>query len=504
MTSITTHPQPNSVQLVWLRRDLRLDDHRAFYHAFSTNHHILPVFILDEDILVHFPDPNDPRLTFLIATLQTINQQIKAQNPNSGLLVYKGSAKQLIPELTAHFPQIIGLSAARDVEPSAQLRDQYVTQKLQQQKRTTHWLWDHLLSPPDIINKPDGQPYKVFTPFAKKLHEWLAQSQSRTRLENLTSEQYQRFAPMEPFTHLANKAPNIHCLWINLDQSISQILHPIGYKETAHCALQPDRALTKLYDFVDHHLDHYHASRDFLHGPNNTSQLSPYLRFGLISPRQCLHSISMHLAQGNLGAKSWLNELIWRDFYAHILYHFPESATEEWNPRYRHLPWHQQQEWVERWQEGRTGVPIIDAAMRQLRQHYWMPNRARMIVASYFTKDLLLDWRIGEQHFKRYLIDYELASNVGGWQWCASVGTDAQPYFRVFNPYLQAAKFDPNGDYIRSHIPELISLQGAAIIDPEKLPPLLRQTLPYPKPMIARNGTIDRVKKFFNSNQNTH
>ncbi|MGE3714636.1 MAG: deoxyribodipyrimidine photo-lyase, partial [Alphaproteobacteria bacterium] len=212
-------------------------------------------------------------------------------------------------------------------------------------------------------------------------------------------------------------------------------------------------------------MGNYANTRDMV-GQEGTSQLSPYLRFGLVSVRECVRA-AMDAGRNN-GTQTWIKELIWREFYAMILFHFPDSAGKEWNEKYRDMHWPGKDAHFKAWQEGKTGYPIVDAAMRQLKELGWMHNRARMIVASFLTKDLHIDWRKGEEHFAQYLMDYEQASNAGGWQWAASTGTDAQPWFRIFNPVLQSRKFDPDGTYIRRYVPELKMVKGDAVHEPAK------------------------------------
>ena len=221
----------------------------------------------------------------------------------------------------------------------------------------------------------------------------------------------------------------------------------------------------RLKAFIQKQVRSYHEQRDML-AAEGTSALSPYLRFGLVSVRQCAR---LAAEMDGKGAHIWMNELIWRDFYATILFHYPDSATQEWNEKYRGtIEWSNSDVMFSRWQQGKTGYPVVDAAMRQLLETGWMHNRARMIVASFFTKHLLLDWRRGEEHFAQLLMDYDMASNVGGWQWAASTGTDAQPYFRIFNPITQGERFDPEGEYIRHWVPELRGLPAKEIHSPWK------------------------------------
>jgi deoxyribodipyrimidine photo-lyase len=267
------------------------------------------------------------------------------------------------------------------------------------------------------------------------------------------------------------------------------MLSIMGYKP-ADLGLWPtDNPRALLHRYIELHLEGYKDRRDRLDDwEGGTSRLSPYLRHGLISLRECCRLASHY---DNKGANQWINELIWREFYHHILFHYPDSITHEFQEQYRGLKWHENDEWVERWKAGKTGYPIVDAAMRELTETGFMHNRARMIVASFFTKDLHLNWRIGEEHFAQYLMDYELSSNVGGWQWAASTGTDAQPYFRIFNPELQSRRFDPEGAYIRRFVPELRDLDNDAIHAPHKAGGLFAATNDYPAPIVDHHREKD-------------
>lgn len=448
------------MNIVWLRRDLRLHDHAALHAALEEKGPIQPIFILDTEILERFDNKRDHRLAFIADALIYINTELKKRGGQ--LWVFHGKPLDIVPKLGGN------VFAAEDFEPATIARDKEVAKKCD-----LTLVLDHLLAHPKQISKDDGNPYKVFTPYSKA---WYAASNDGWFSERKIHDKGRYANSKAPLPTLA------------LD-SAEELLKAIGY-EYAPLEIWPvENGQDRLEYFEKRILRGYHETRDFP-GQDGTSRLSPYLRFGLVSIRECYRA-----AQGKPGAAKWIGELIWRDFYAMILYRFPDSATKEFQEQYRDIKWSYDKAHIKAWKEGKTGYPIVDAAMRQLLIEGWMHNRARMIVASFLTKHLQVDWRIGEEHFAQHLMDYELASNVGGWQWAASTGTDAQPYFRVFNPTLQSEKFDPAGKYIHRFVPELKSVQGKGIHSPEDN--LLKGS--YPPPVVdhskARNAAIALFKK---------
>lgn len=460
--------------LLWLRRDLRLHDHKPLALA-AENGVVQPIFIFDPDILGDFPSPQDKRLSFIAEALCQLHSQLQQQNGQ--LLVFYGRAEEIIPRISAALA-IHTVFAGEDYEPGTRKRDAIVKQRLAEIGIGFNLSNDHLLIPPPEITKSDGLPYKIFTPFAR---QWLSQLDFRHYAEIKAPEL--RFATPKAITI----AP------LNLSNGAEELLEQIGYCYNP-LPLWPTIGVNKRLDnFIEHKITHYKEARDFVER-DGTSSLSPYLRFGLLSIRECYRK-----AKEIPAGSSWINELIWRDFYAHILYFFPDSATQEFQPQYRGLPWNKDELLFERFTHGMTGYPIVDAAIRQLNTTGWMHNRARMIVASFLTKDLLLDWRLGEHYFSQNLMDYELSSNVGGWQWAASTGTDAQPYFRIFNPTLQGKKFDPEGHYVRKYVPELKHLPTSLIHEPEKYKQRTGKALSYPSPIVdhavARERALALLKK---------
>ncbi len=468
-----------SVSLVWLRRDLRLYDHIPLALAMAERGAVQLCFVFDTDILSRFNSPTDRRLTFLARTLCRLNEELHSKGGE--LLVFKGRAVDIVPRLVTAL-RARQVFAGKDYEPETIQRDEAVARQLKQRDVAFVQPCDHLLLRPDSIVKSDGTPYKVFTPFARKWRETIAELHFR----DFSFDDRQRYTRPDMIRPLLR---DCDLAALDLAAGPDQLLKQIEYEPADIDEWQVEDAQRRLSDFAARKAAAYPQQRDLL-AEDGTSKLSPFLRFGLLSIRDAYRRV---LAAAGDGA--WINELIWREFYAMILYRFPSSASEEFQERYRGLPWRRSPELFRRFSEGRTGYPIVDAAIRQLLSTGWMHNRARMIVASFCCKDLMLDWRLGEEFFARYLMDYELASNVGGWQWAASTGTDAAPYFRIFNPYLQSNKFDPAGEYIRRYVPELAHLQSPAVH--QGTGEGLFAVPDYPTPIVDRRETKARVLAVF-------
>lgn len=468
--------QTTPSSIVWLRRDLRLHDHPSLSTALQSAEPVQPVFIFDSDILARFSDRKDRRLTFLVESCLDLHRMLEKRG--GGLLVLHGRPVDIIPSLANIFaaPRVV---ASEDYEPATQQRDAAVSKLLSDKKLLL--VKDHVVMAPGEISKDDKSPYKVFTPYSRRWREQLTDAHTYV----WPVEDYGRYAKYE---EMIAAAQHFGLRVLNMQAGTRDILAQIGY-EPADISLWPvDAGKQRLEQFVQRHISRYKETRDLV-SIEGTSRLSPYLRFGRISIRECTR-----LALGVNGSDAWVNELIWRDFYQMILWHFPETTTQEFQAVYRGtLDWSSDAEALERFKQGMTGFPIIDAAMRQLLKTGWMHNRARMIVASFMTKDLLLDWRLGEEHFAQYLMDYELASNLGGWQWAASTGTDAQPYFRIFNPVLQSKKFDPEGEYIRTYVPELAMLPVKDIHEPWKK----ARPASYPLPIVEHDVMRDKALAMF-------
>ena len=405
----------------WIRRDLRLTDNLALHSALKTGD-VIPVFILDPA----FSSQSPRRSSFLFEGLHLLDAELK--KINSYLVVRKGKPIEVLRGLLEE-TQATGIFAEEDFTPYARKRDSAIAKELPLQLvkgQTVHH--------PNCVLKPDGKPYTVYTPYSKT---WKAKLQ---QIEIVP-------APEKISTPVGIATEQIPAFKVNP-------LFPAGEQE----------ALARLEEFTFKKIHHYDEDRNRM-DLDGTSSLSPYLRFGMLGLRQAV-SVAKQFSAESRGAEIWLNELIWREFYIQILYHFPYVSDRAFNPALTNIPWRNDPPEFEKWKEGKTGVPVVDAAMRQLKETGWMHNRARMIVASFLVKDLLIDWRWGEAWFMENLLDGDPAANNGGWQWTAGTGTDAAPYFRIFNPILQSAKFDPNGDYIRKWVHELRGLNAKEIHAP--------------------------------------
>jgi len=413
--------------LVWLRRNLRLDDNLPLFKALQSPDKVQLVFILDSDILSRFPNPLDKRLAFIKIALQSIDCQL--QKYGGKLLVCRGRPQELIPIIA----KSIGakkIFADEDYEPANIQRDADVAKALDGIAELQLYC-DHLIFHPKDILKSDVSPFKIYTPYMKAFRNKLSHS---------------RFLKYNSLELLQGRV-------LSFPQDLLSQNDAVNTEQLLESVIIPGYDISKAHDICDdfilNKMKSYQDKRDAM-SCNGTSKLSAYLRFGVISIRELFRK-----AYDKDNSFTWINELIWREFYTSILYHFPYSANSEFNSKYANIPWGNDEGLLSAITNARTGYPIIDAAINELIATGWMHNRARMIVASFWTKNLFLDWRLGEEFFAQHLMDYELASNVGGWQWSASCGTDAQPYFRVFNPMLQSQKFDALGEYIKRYIPFL-------------------------------------------------
>lgn len=460
--------------ILWLRRELRLHDHVPLSLALAAPHPVQPVFIFDTDILARFDNPKDRRLSFIARTLMHIDAQL--QKRGGGLLVLHGKPTDIIPKL-ARALKADAIYSAEDFEPETRARDKAVKEKLKETRFVQ--AVDHLIHPPYAILKDDKTPFKVFTPYYKR---WRATTSPADKGEAIIKDKG-RYAD---FSKSVKAAESKGLKVIDLSKGLKSI----GYEMIKDDLWTVDDARARLKDFIADRMKAYPTGRDIMaiHG---TSQISPYLRFGLISIRECLREAE----EAGYGDK-WISELGWREFYAMILYHWPEVVNQEFQAQYRKtIPWSKPDKNWEAFKQGKTGFPIVDAAVRELLETGWMHNRARMIVACFLTKDLLIDWRLGEEFFAQHLMDYELASNNGGWQWSASTGTDAQPYFRVFNPLLQSKKFDSKGIYIRRYVPELKEVDDKHIHVPSTLGLLKPKN--YPDPIVEHAEAKDKAIAVF-------
>lgn len=429
--------------LVWLRRDLRDDDHAALYYALKQHPQVTVAFVFDTDILNLLTDKQDRRVEFIWESVRVLKAALQAAGGD--VLVRYGRAVEEIPALAAQL-QAAHVYANRDYEPVAIARDAQVAALLADAGKQLHLFKDQVLFEQDEVLTQAGKPYGVFTPY-KNAH-----------LAKLNAFYLQSYPVKKYLASLAQRAPES-----------MPALESMGFERTNLQEMRLPVGLTgaqQLFKDFLQRIDQYHEARNFP-AVKGVSYLSVHLRFGTISIRQLARAAFQLMQAGNAGATTWLSELIWRDFYFQIVYHRPDlQQGSAYKAEYNHLPFPNNADWFAAWCDGRTGFPIVDAAMRQLNQTGYMHNRLRMVVASFLVKDLLIDWRWGERYFAEKLIDFDFAANNGGWQWAASTGCDAQPYFRIFNPQSQSEKFDPQGKFIRKYVPELAALDHKAIHAP--------------------------------------
>ncbi|MBY0355278.1 MAG: DNA photolyase family protein [Rickettsiales bacterium] len=466
------------LNIVWMRRDLRLHDHAALHHALKLDGEIQPVFVFDAEILQRFSNPQDRRLTFIAQTLLDMDATLRQRG--GAMLVLHGHATKVMPKLAAVL-EASTIVAAADIEADTRKRDADVLAALGASTQFS-LVKDCWLQHGGKVLKKDGTPYHVFTPYAKAWHAALKPEDLAERVV----EDHGRYASAD---NLSQHAMAAGLKVLDLGRGLDGLLEQIGYRRADMSLWPTNDGHERLSRFIRSPLEYYSSQRNMV-AQDGTSALSPYLRFGLVSIRECARA-----AWNKPRANSWINELVWRDFYAMILFHYPETVQLEFMAKYRGtLAWKNDPVQFKAWQSGQTGYPLVDAAMRQLWHTGWMHNRARMVVASFLTKHLQIDWRLGEEHFAQYLMDYDLASNVGGWQWAASTGTDAQPYFRIFNPITQSINFDPDGEYIRRYVPELKALAGKKIFKPWEN---LSENI-YPNPIVnhsdARIAALEMFK----------
>jgi deoxyribodipyrimidine photo-lyase len=426
----------DKISIFWFRRDLRLHDNVALFNALKSGEKVLPIFIFDTSILDKLPK-NDARVSFIIKELRSMNEHLKSFDASIDIL--HGKPIEVFESLIKKY-QIASVFTNQDYEPYAIRRDQEILELLKSENISFNSFKDQVIFEKNEITKKDGNPYVVYTPYSKK---WI--------------EAY------EQINHIHYSSEDLLSQLYTQSKAKELTLEELGFEET--------NTPIKNYIFNSRIINEYEETRNFP-ALDNTSKLGPHLRFGTVSVRQM---VSRAEEQEN---KTFLKELIWREFFMQILWHFPHTHKDSFKPKYDRIIWRNNEDDFKRWCNGTTGYPMVDAGMRQLNNTGFMHNRVRMLVGSFLCKHLLIDWRWGEAYFAEKLHDYEMSSNVGNWQWVAGTGVDASPYFRIFNPTSQIKKFDKDFSYIRKWVPDF-------------------QELTYPSPMVDHKFARERCLKTY-------
>lgn len=429
----------DKVCIFWFRRDLRLDDNVGLYQALQTEYPVLPIFIFDAEILEKLPK-NDARVSFFHEQLQKMQKELQNKF-ESGIGMYMGNPLTVFEQLLKEF-KIDSVFANHDYEPYARDRDRQVQSFLEKNDVNFHTFKDQIIFEKNNILKNDGNPYVVYTPYKNRWKE-----------------------NFNPSLHLIDydTLSNFHKLYKKTNLPNLQ-LSDIGF--------EPSNIQVSDFKVTPYLIQQYEGTRNFPAVENGTSRLGPHLRFGMVSIRKMMKKA---IAEEN---EVFWNELIWREFFMQILWHFPNTVNNAFKPKYDRIVWRNNEAEFELWKKGETGYPLVDAGMRELNATGFMHNRVRMLVASFLCKHLLIDWRWGETYFAEKLLDYDLASNIGNWQWASGSGVDAAPYFRIFNPTTQVEKFDGKKEYINKWIPEL-------------------QDLTYPSKMVDHKMARERCLKVY-------
>ncbi|WP_179376836.1 cryptochrome/photolyase family protein [Winogradskyella wichelsiae] len=427
------------VNIFWFRRDLRLDDNLGFQEALKGEFPVLPIFIFDTEILDHLPK-DDARVTFIHDTLQVMRQTLQDKH-SSSIAIFKGKPDAIYKQLIKDY-NINTVYTNHDYEPYAKDRDGEIKILLEEHNIDLKTFKDHVIFEKSEVVKKDGDPYLVYTPYMRKWKETfktvdLEIYYTNSYLNNLIKN---------------SRLPNLTLTDIGFTTSIQKIVP---------------------YNVTPTLIQNYEGTRDFP-AKDSTSRLGPHLRFGTVSIRKMLKKA---IAEDN---EIFWQELIWREFFIQILWHFPHTTNKAFKPKYERIEWRYNETEFKKWCEGKTGYPLVDAGMRQLNETGFMHNRIRMLVGSFLCKHLLMDWRLGEAYFAEKLHDYEMASNVGNWQWVAGCGVDAAPYFRIFNPTTQIQKFDKKHEYLKKWVPDY-------------------QELTYPQPIVDHKEARERCLSTYKS-----
>lgn len=485
--------------LHWFRRDLRIVGNENLRFAWKqSDKKVLGIFCFDSAFLSR-PDFSANRFAFFIKTLQQLKYELQQQGGD--LLIVDDQPHLAFPKLFEYFkknnyglPEYV--TYGKDYEPFAVARDAKLKEIIESYNVKTYSERDHLLIEPHEVTKDDGSYYQVYSPFARKWFEKLAtaevqkrvmsQKNSQSYYERIKNNDFEKIFDLKwsDFKNLPYQ-DSLESFEKENNKSVTIEIPEAGFGV----------AYKRLLDFKKQ-VGQYKDQRDIpiLDG---TSKMSLYLKNGSITSAQIIYALGLQNQNFKTGeqATQYIKEIAWREFYYSIIYNKPEAEKQAFLSQYINLPWENNPEWFQSWCEGKTGYPIVDAGMRQLNQTGWMHNRVRMIVASFLVKDLLIDWRWGENYFMKMLLDGDLAPNNGGWQWAASTGCDPQPYFRVFNPWLQAEKFDPEAEYIKTYVPELKDIPADFIHDPES-----NRGAKYPQPIVDHAHQKGRAILLFKRN----
>ncbi|MHA7862732.1 cryptochrome/photolyase family protein [Flagellimonas marinaquae] len=430
----------DSIIVFWFRRDLRLEDNVGLYQALQNDAPVLPIFIFDKEILESLPK-NDARVNFIHNQIQKISQQLRT-NYDSGVAQYHDKPKNVFQQLVKDY-HIQAVYTNHDYEPYAKERDKKIAEFLKENDIQFKTFKDQVIFEKEEVVKDDGDPYVVYTPYMRK---WKENFNPPTHLVT-----YDTLKDLEKNLYQSKSLPQLS-------------LEDMGFEESD--IKVPDFTVTPNL------IQNYEDTRDYPAKEKGTSRLGPHLRFGTVSVRKM---VKKAIDEKN---ETFWNELIWREFFMQILWHFPHTVDNAFRSKYDRIEWRNNEEEFEKWKTGKTGYPLLDAGMRELNATGYMHNRVRMLVASFLCKHLLIDWRWGEAYFAEKLLDYEMSSNVGNWQWAAGSGVDAAPYFRIFNPTTQINKFDKDKKYINRWVPEL-------------------QELDYPDPIVDHKMARERCLKTY-------